>query len=69
VRIALVVGGVALVLLGDSWWQMLTAVFFAVVFTQFGFMGHDAGHRQIFESRLANDLLGYAHGAVTGFSY
>jgi fatty acid desaturase len=65
----LVVGAVAFALLGDSWWQLLTAVFFAVVFTQFGFMGHDAGHRQIFESRRANDLLGYAHGAITGISY
>jgi fatty acid desaturase len=44
-------------------------VFFAVVFTQFGFMGHDAGHRQIFGSRRANDLVGHAHGAVTGISY
>jgi fatty acid desaturase len=65
----LAAGGVAFVLLGDSWWQLLTAVFLAVVFTQFGFMGHDAGHRQIFGSRWANDLMGYAHGAVTGFSY
>lgn len=65
----LAVGVVAFVLLGNSWWQLLTAVFLAVVFTQFGFMGHDAGHRQIFGSRWANDLAGHAHGAVTGFSY
>jgi fatty acid desaturase len=65
----LAAGGVAFVLLGDSWWQMLTAAFLAVMFTQFGFMGHDAGHRQIFKSRRANDVVGYAHGAVTGFSY
>jgi fatty acid desaturase len=65
----LAAGGVAFVLLGDSWWQLLTAVFMAVVLTQFGFMGHDAGHRQIFGSRWANDLVGHAHGAVTGFSY
>jgi fatty acid desaturase len=65
----LAAGGVAFVLLGDSWWQIFTAAFFAVVLTQFGFMGHDAGHRQIFGSRRGNDLLGYAHGAVTGFSY
>src|SRR5688572_8620473 len=61
----LVAGGVAFVLLGDSWWQLLTAVFFAVMFTQFAFIGHDAGHRQIFASRQSNDLVGYLHGAVT----
>jgi fatty acid desaturase len=65
----LAAGGVAFVLLGDSWWQLLTAVFLAVVFTQFGFMGHDAGHRQIFASGRANDVMGYTHGAITGFSY
>ncbi|WP_158895881.1 fatty acid desaturase family protein [Amycolatopsis anabasis] len=62
-------GGVAFVLLGDSWWQLLTAVFFAVVLTQFAFIGHDAGHRQIFRSRWRNDVVGRAHGALTGISY
>ncbi|RSM63198.1 delta fatty acid desaturase [Amycolatopsis sp. WAC 01376] len=62
-------GGVAFVLLGDSWWQLLTAALFAGVFTQFAFIGHDAGHRQIFGSRRRNDLVGYVHGAVTGISY
>ncbi|MDQ3579536.1 MAG: acyl-CoA desaturase, partial [Actinomycetota bacterium] len=38
----------AFVLLGDSWWQLLNAAFVAFVLTQFAFMGHDAGHRQIF---------------------
>jgi fatty acid desaturase len=35
------------VLLGDSWWQVAVAAFLAVVFIQIGFIGHDAGHRQI----------------------
>jgi len=60
---------VALVLLGSSWWQMVTAVLFAVVFTQFAYVGHDAGHRQIFAARWRNDLVGYVHAAVTGISY
>ena len=34
-----------MLLLGDSWWQLLTAAYLAVVFTQIAFMGHDAGHR------------------------
>ena len=65
----LAAGAVAFVLLGDSWWQMLIAVFVAMVLTQFSFIGHDAGHHQILRSRRGNDLLGYAHGAVTGISY
>jgi fatty acid desaturase len=65
----LAAGVVAFVLLGDSWWQLLTAVLFAGMFTQFAFIGHDAGHRQIFRSRHRNDLVGYAHGVVTGISY
>jgi fatty acid desaturase len=55
----LVAGGVALlVLVGSSWWQLAVAAYWAVVFTQLGFLGHDAGHQQIFPSRRRNDLLG-----------
>jgi fatty acid desaturase len=62
-------GVAAFVVLGDSWWQLLVAVFAAAVLTQFAFIGHDAGHRQIFTSRLGNDLVGYAHSAVAGISF
>jgi fatty acid desaturase len=58
----LAVGWALFVLLGDSWWQMLTAGYLALVFTQTGFLGHDAGHRQIFRSRRANDLVGLLPG-------
>src|SRR5918992_3207928 len=54
-------GGVAFAILGESWWQLLTAAYLAVVFTQIAFVGHDAGHRQIFRSRRANDLVGLLH--------
>jgi fatty acid desaturase len=57
------------VLLGDSWWQLLAAVLLAGVFTQFAFIGHDAGHGQIFGSRRDNDVVGYLHGVITGISY
>ena len=43
---------------GGSWWQPTVAVFLAVMFTQAGFLGHDAGRRQIFGSRRANYILG-----------
>ena len=66
----LAAGGVAFVLVGDSWWQLLTAAYLAVVATQLAFVGHDAGHRQIFRSRRANDLVGLVHGnLLVGISF
>jgi fatty acid desaturase len=58
----LVAGWAAFVLVGDSWWQLLTAAFLAVAFGQNGFLAHDAGHRQIFRSRRANEVVGLVHG-------
>jgi fatty acid desaturase len=64
------IGAVALVLVGNSWWQLVVAVYFAVLSTQLGFLGHDAGHRQIFRSARANYLLGVAFANLgVGFSY
>ncbi len=45
---------VGFVLLGDSWFQLLLAAALGVVVTQFGFLGHDAAHRQIFDSAAWN---------------
>ncbi|OYN87501.1 fatty acid desaturase family protein [Parenemella sanctibonifatiensis] len=42
-------------LIGDSWWQIAIAVGIALVMTQFGFLGHDAAHRQIFTSARWSD--------------
>jgi fatty acid desaturase len=68
--VLLAAGGVAFVLLGESWWQLLTAAYLAVVATQLTFVGHDAGHRQIFRSRRANDLVGLLHGnLLVGISF
>jgi fatty acid desaturase len=68
---ALLLGGWAVfALLGRSWWQLLVAVFLAVMFTQTGFIGHDAGHRQISGSKRTDDLLGRIHGnLLIGLSY
>lgn len=67
---ALVAGWSAFVLLGSSWWQLAVAVFLAVVFTQIGFLGHDAGHRQVYSTRRANDLLGrLCANAAIGLDY
>ena len=68
--VLLAAGGVAFFLLGESWWQLLTAVYLAIVATQLAFVGHDAGHRQIFRTRRANDLVGLVNGnLLVGISF
>ena len=71
VNLLLLFGGWAVFfLLGRSWWQMLVAVFLGLMFTQTGFIGHDAGHRQISGSKRADDLIGRIHGnLLIGLSY
>jgi len=74
-RIAVVIallaaGWGAFVLVGDSWWQLAVAVFLGVMFTQLGFLGHDAGHRQISGSRRVSRILGVLLGNLgIGLSY
>ncbi|MGI8493170.1 MAG: fatty acid desaturase family protein [Acidimicrobiales bacterium] len=66
----LATGIAAFIYLGDSWWQLLVAVFLAFAFAQIGFVGHDAGHRQIAKSRRVNDVVGLlCANLFTGFSY
>ncbi|HEY7226001.1 MAG TPA: acyl-CoA desaturase [Micromonosporaceae bacterium] len=67
---ALLAGGVVFIRLGDSWWQLILAAFLATVFAQLGFIGHDAGHRQIFRTGRANYLVGILHANLAiGLSY
>ncbi|RCS93644.1 acyl-CoA desaturase [Brevibacterium aurantiacum] len=46
--ISYVVAFAMLFLIGESWWQMATAVVFGILFTQTAYVAHDAAHRQIF---------------------
>src|SRR5207248_10647297 len=63
-------GWTAFGLVGDSWWVLIVAGFLAFVFTQLGFLGHDAGHKQIFASRRANYVLGLLPGHLAiGLTY
>ncbi len=74
-RIALTIsllaaGWVAFVLVGDSWWQIAVAAFIALIFTQLGFLGHDAGHHQISRHRRVNYIHGLLYGNLgIGLSY
>jgi fatty acid desaturase len=66
----LAAGWAAFILVGDSWWQVAVAVFLGIMFTQVGFLGHDAGHRQITSSRSASHVLGVLLGNLgIGLSY
>ncbi len=68
--VLLAAGWAVFVLVGNSWWQLAVAAFLAVMFTQAGFLGHDAGHRQIWGSRRASYILGILLGNLgTGLSY
>ena len=66
--LALFAGIAVLVLFDQFWVQMLNAVFLAIVFAQFGFIGHDSGHRQMFNSAFRNDLVMLLAGLVTGMT-
>jgi len=63
-------GWAGLLVVGNSWAALGVAAFLGVMFTQLGFVGHDAGHQQVFRSRRTNGLLGLAVGnALIGLSF
>ena len=58
------------VIVGNSWAALAVAPLLGMMFTQLGFIGHDAGHNQVFGSRRRNRLLGLAVGnALIGLSF
>jgi fatty acid desaturase len=64
-------GWAALALVGNSWGRLVgVAAFIGAASAHVVFIGHDAGHRQIFRSRRANRIVGLAVGNVlTGLSF
>jgi len=61
---------VAFFLIGNSWWQLALAAVLGVVVTQFGFLGHDAAHRQMFVSPAWNAWTArILAGAFAGLSF
>jgi fatty acid desaturase len=68
--LALAGSATGMILLDDSWLQLLLAGGLGLIFTQFAFLGHEASHRQIFESGQTNDRSGRVLAAlVVGISY
>lgn len=60
----------AFFLLGDSWFQLVLAAALGVIVTQFGFLGHDAAHRQMFGSAAWNTWTArILAGAFAGLSF
>jgi fatty acid desaturase len=59
-----------MILVGESWFQLLIAAALGIVFTQFAFLAHEASHRQVFTSGRTNDRLGKIVATlVVGMSY
>jgi fatty acid desaturase len=44
--------------LHDTWYSLLIAAALGLIFTQYAFLGHEAAHRQVFDSGKANELAG-----------
>jgi len=63
-------GWALFVIVGNSWAALAVAPLVGMMFTQLGFIGHDAGHNQVFRTRRRNRLLGLIVGdALIGLSF
>lgn len=68
VMLALGIG--AFFVIGDTWWQLVNAVWIGVWCAQASFMFHDAGHKSMFRARASATVVGYTHAnLINGFSY
>jgi hypothetical protein len=62
-------GWALFVIVGDSWAALAVAPLVGML-TQLGFIGHDAGHNQVFGTRRRNRMLGLTVGnALIGLSF
>ena len=57
-----------LLMVDNTWLQLINAAFLAFVFGQIGYIGHDAGHLAICRSARGNRLIGYAASALINVS-
>jgi fatty acid desaturase len=63
-------GWALFVVVGNSWMALAVAPLLGMMFTQLGFIGHDAGHNQVFGARRRNRLLGLiVANALIGLSF
>ncbi|WP_233565176.1 fatty acid desaturase family protein [Micromonospora musae] len=70
VTLMLLGGWTAFVVIGSSWWQLVTAAFLAVTFTQVALVAHDLAHRQVFRTKRPSEIAGRLAGNLgVGMSY
>ncbi|MFB9442973.1 acyl-CoA desaturase [Dactylosporangium vinaceum] len=70
VALMFVGGWTAFVLIGSSWWQLVTAVLLAVTFAQLALVAHDLAHRQVFRTKRPSEIAGLVAGNLgIGMSY
>jgi fatty acid desaturase len=63
-------GWALFIMAGNSWTALAVAPLLGMMFTQLGFIGHDAGHNQVFRTRRRNRVLGLTVGnALIGLSF
>lgn len=53
----LILSIVLLFVIHNFWFQIFNAILLALTSAQFGFLGHDSGHRQIFHSTRKNEIF------------
>jgi fatty acid desaturase len=63
-------GWTAFVLIGASWWQLVTAAVLGVLSTQVAFLGHDVGHKQVARTNRVSYPMGLLLGNLSvGLSF
>ncbi|MER6408352.1 acyl-CoA desaturase [Streptomyces viridosporus] len=63
-------GFVAFFLIGESWWQMLVAVWMGLCGVQSAYMWHEVGHKAMFRDKKVGTLVAYFHANFfSGVSY
>ncbi len=68
--VLLLAGVVALLTVNNFWLQLINVLYLAFVFTQIGLLGHEAGHRQMFQKSWKHDAIALFGGnLVVGMSY
>ncbi len=68
--LAFFAGWALFIWVGNSWMTLAVAPLVGMMFTQLGFIGHDAGHNQVFGTRRRNRKLGLTVGnTLIGLSF
>src|SRR5947207_12404235 len=69
--LSLLIIGIAFLFISDNFWlQLLNAIYLGFVSMQFGLLGHDIGHRQVFRTGRRSRIAGFLVGnLLVGWSW